>query len=135
MQQCNETITVINAKFNQQADKDEYHATVITGVSWFCNIETTVNSGLKAADKFVVRIPDDADFSGKSFVQPNEYAAAQNVESVFTLKNGDIIVRGAVSGSGLKLATLLSGNEAFTILGVTDSRHRPHGRHWKEIGS
>ena len=34
MQQCNETITVVNAKFNQQADKDEYHATVINGVSW-----------------------------------------------------------------------------------------------------
>lgn len=135
MQQCNETITVINAKFNQQADKDEYHATVINGASWYCNIETKVDSGLKAADKFVVRIPDNADFFGKSFVQPNEYAAAQSVESVFTLKNGDIIVRGTVTGQDLKPATLLKSNEAFTILGITDNRHRPHGRHWKVIGS
>lgn len=135
MQQCNEIITVINSQYNSVTDKEDYVSTVITGVSWFCSIETTVDSGLKAADKYTVRIPATADFSGKTFVLPEIYATAENVESLFTLKSGDIIVRGRVISENLKPAALLKNTEAFTIMGVTNNCHRPRGPHWKVIGA
>lgn len=135
MEQCNEVITVFNAKMDAEKDKDVYIGTIITGVSWFCSVETTVDSGLKAANKFTVRIPAGADFSQKAYALPAVYAAAENVESLFTLKSGDVIVRGEVTGENLKPAALLKKYEAFTIMGVTNNCHRPHAPHWKVIGS
>lgn len=97
MRLCNEAITVFNVKFNSETDKDEYYATVITGVSWFCEIVSAVDQGLKAANKFVIRIPQDADFDGKTYVDPLEYAKKTDVTGFFTLKNGDIVVHGVVT--------------------------------------
>ena len=62
MNLCNETITVFNAKLNPETGNDDYNGTVIDGVSWFCEIVSTVDQGLKAANKFTIRIPEDADF-------------------------------------------------------------------------
>lgn len=135
MNLCNETITVFNAKLNTTTDNDDYNGTVITGVSWFCEIVSTVNEGLKAANKFTIRIPENADFGGKAFASPLDYAAAEDVSGLFTLRNGDIIVRGAVTATGLRPATLHKDYEAFTILGVTDNRRAPHAPHWKVVGA
>jgi hypothetical protein len=135
MNLCNETITVFNAKLNTGTGNDDYNGTVIDGVSWFCEIVSTVDQGLKAANKFTIRIPEDADFSGKTYVSPLDYADAADVSSLFTLKNGDIIVRGAVTGSGLRPAELHRNYEAFTVLGVTDNRRAPNAPHWKVIGT
>ena len=135
MNLCNETITVFNAKLNTTTDNDDYNGTVITGVSWFCEIVSTVNEGLKAANKFTIRIPENADFGGKAFASPLDYAAAEDVSGLFTLRNGDIVVRGAVTATGLRPATLHKDYEAFTILGVTDNRRAPHAPHWKVVGA
>lgn len=52
MKLCNETITVYNAKLNQEIGDDVYYRTVISGVSWFCEIASNVDSkGLTAANK------------------------------------------------------------------------------------
>ena len=135
MNLCNETITVFNAKYDPQADKDAYNGTVINNVSWFCEIVSTVDNGLKAANKFTIRIPEDADFGGKTYVSPLDYADASDVSSLFTLKNGDIVVRGSVTGSDLRPADLHKSYEAFTILGVTDNRRAPKAPHWKVVGA
>lgn len=135
MRLCNETITVFNAKLDTTLDKDVYNGSVIEGVSWFCEIVSAVDEGLKAANKFTIRIPEDADFGEKSYVSPQEYAAANNVSGLFTLANGDIIVKGAVTESGLKPKDLHERYEAFTILGVTDNRRAPKAPHWKVVGS
>ena len=106
MKLCDETITVVNAKVDPATRKDVYKATVINGASWHCSIESTVDAGLKAANKFTVRIPVTADFSGKTYASPLDYANAENVDNLFTLKNGDIVVHGAVMGDNLKPAEL-----------------------------
>ena len=137
MKLCNEDITVYNAKFNSSADLDEYNRTVIKGVSWFCEIASNVDSkGLKAANKFIIRIPIDADFDGKTYVAPAEYASMSDVSKVFTLKQGDIIVRGVASETAPLPADLHKKyDDVATILGVTDNRRAPNGKHWKVVGA
>lgn len=136
MRLCDETITVFNAKLDKETGYDCYHSTVIKGVSWFCKILSAVDKGLKAANQFTIRIPENADFDGKTYVEPLEYAEADDISGLFTLKNGDIIVHGAVTGDNLKPADLHRNYEAFTIMGVTNDR-RPYVRapHWKVIGT
>lgn len=135
MNLCNETITVFNPKLNVTTGKDEYHGTVISGVSWFSEIVSTVNEGLKAANKFTIRIPADADFGGKVYADPRAYASAEDVSGLFTLRDGDIVVRGAVTDTGLRPAKLHNNYDAFTILGVTDNRRVPNAPHWKVVGA
>ena len=136
MKLCSETITVFNARLDENSGYDVYIPTVINGVSWHCEIASSVDSsGLKAANKFTIRIPEDADFSGKMYASPTAYAEG-DPDNLFTLKSGDIIVRGAVVDTGLKPADLqrLFG-EVVTILGVTDNRRTPNARHWKVVGA
>ncbi len=135
MRMCDKTITVYNAHFNPETDRDEYPGTVISGVSWFCAIESTVDKGLQAADKFTVRIPADANFSGKSYVTPKDFQKAANTTGLFTLQNGDIIVYGAAPVEGMTPAVLKRDYDFFTVLGVTDNRRTVCGPHWKVVGS
>ena len=136
MRLCDETITVVNARVDPATRKDIYNATVINGASWHCSIESKVDAGLKAANKFTVRIPATADFGDKQYASPLVYADAEDVSNLFTLKNGDIIVHGAVEGGSLKPADLHKRYEAFTVLGVTeDRRTKTRAPHWKVIGT
>lgn len=135
MKECHETITVFNARLDDDNGYDIYVPTVISGVSWYCEIASSVDhSGLKAANKFTLRIPVDADFSGKSYVSPADYARS-DPESCFTLNQGDIIVHGeereALSPAELKEKY----GEVVKILGVTDSCRRPNAQHWKVVGT
>lgn len=136
MNLCNETITVFNARLDGTKGYDRYYGSVINGVSWYSEIVSNVDSsGLKAANKFTIRIPENADFGGKSYAAPLDYAKAENASSIFTLRNGDIIVRGAVTDPDVKPADLHNGYEAFTVLGVTDNRRAPNAPHWKVVGA
>ena len=135
MKLCNEAITVFNAKLDAETDKDEYIGTVIDGASWYCEIVSAVDEGLRAANKFTIRIPAAADFGGKAYTNPMAYAEADDVSELFTLANGDIIVRGAVTAEGLRPKDIHDRYEAFTILGVTDNRRAPNAPHWKVVGS
>ena len=79
MQLCNDTITLYNRRFDPDEDCDVYERTVIRGVHWFNSEATTVDStGLKAANKVTIRIPVDADFGGKAYLPPKQYAAADD---------------------------------------------------------
>lgn len=135
MRMCNDVITVFNAMLDGGSGMDVYYPTVISGVSWYCETASTVDSsGLHAANKFTIRIPEDADFSGKSYTEPIAYATGDPTV-VFTLKNGDIIVKGAIDQGFLTPSDLQSMcGEIVTILSVTDNRRAPHAPHWKVIG-
>ncbi len=55
---CNDTITVLNAKLDKASGDDVYRPTIISGVSWFFNTITAVDSsGLRAANQLTLRIP------------------------------------------------------------------------------
>lgn len=137
MRLCNETITVFNTRLDAETGFNVYIPTVITGASWRCEVASVVDAqgGLKAANKFIIRIPEDASFSGKTYVSPAAYAQ-KDPKKFFTLKNGDIVVRGAVEDSCLKPADLqrLFG-EVVTILGVADNRRALNAKHWKVVGA
>ena len=135
MRLCNETITVFNCQLDTQADLDVYHGTVIRGVSIYCEIASTVdNTGLKAADKYTIRVPADANFSGKSYVDPVIYQKSDPA-STFTLKSGDIIVKGEVDIENPKPKDLQQRYaDLITVLGVTDNRRAPNAPHWKVVG-
>ena len=135
MKQCEETITVFNARLDDDKGYDVYVPTVIHGVSWFCEIASNVDTGgLKAANKFTVRIPLDADFSGKAYMEPAGYAGA-DPGAFFTLKQGDIIVHGEETESNTPAKLKDKYGETVTILGVTDSTKRPNAKHWKVVGA
>lgn len=136
MNLCDETITVFNARLNPDTGSDVYIGTVISGVSWFCeNVSSVDSSGLKAANKFTIRIPTTADFAGKAYASPLDYAKTAEASKLFTLRNGDIVVHGAVTASDIQPASLHRDYEAFTILGVTDNRRARNAPHWKVVGA
>ena len=134
MKECTKTITVFNAGYDDKTGYDSYFPTVIKGVSWYCEIASVVDaSGLKAANRFTIRIPVDADFSGKRYVRPVEYAGA-DPKQVFTLQQGDIIILGTEYGSLTPAQLKDRYGDIVTVLGVTDSTDRPNARHWKVVG-
>ena len=134
MKECNETITVFNTRLDDDKGYDLYVPTIIRGVSWFCEIASNVDSsGLKAANKFIIRIPVDADFSDKAYVPPAAYAGGDPT-SVFTLGQGDIIVHGEETASLNPAQLQEKYGEIVTILGVTDNTRRPHAKHWRVTG-
>ena len=157
MKMATETITIFNAYLDDETGYDRYQHTVITGASWYGSIETNIDQGLKAANKFTVRIPEDADFHGKSYLDPINYAKYGDPQTHWTLQNGDIVIRGQsyayltdgnetyivdMAGNHILVTADFRPSEAqaefpemFTILGVTDNRHFPHSPHWKVVGS
>ena len=132
MKLTTDTITVINRQLDESSGKDVYIGTVIRGVSWYSTTAAAVDDkGLHAANTVTIRIPDDAYFSGKSYVDPMAYREADPAEA-FTLENGDTIVRGVVDTIITRPADLHEQYaETVTILGVTDNRRAPRAKHWR----
>ncbi|MBP5410725.1 MAG: hypothetical protein J6Y26_02315 [Lachnospiraceae bacterium] len=136
MRETNETITVFNQRYDTTTGKDVWTPTVIQGVSWFEATRAAVTqAGLKAADTATVRIPTDADTGGKVYLPPKAYKTAESVSGAFTLAPGDLIVRAAITTTGLTPSQIQAQyDDTITILGVTDSTHRRRAPHWKVTG-
>ena len=137
MKQCTETITVLNRRYNPATGLDDWIPTVIHGASWHSSIKANItNDGLKAADTATVRIPVGADTGGRTYMAPASYKAAGNVSGTYPLAEGDLIVRGTVSGQNLTPAQIQEANDdCYTIIGLTDNTRRPRGAHWKVVGA
>lgn len=136
MKMCTDTITVFNKHLNTTDGWDEYIPTVISGVSWYCEIVSAVdNSGLHAANRFTVRIPTTAKVKRK-YVDPATYISMSDVSKAFTLASGDIVVKAKITSGGLTPAQLKDQfADCFVILGVTDNRRAPNAPHFKVVGS
>lgn len=157
MKLCNETITVFNKRLNSDKGWNEYVPSTIQGVSWYGEIASVVDDkGLHAADRFTIRIPTDADFGGKEYADPVEFAKLPDVSGYWTIANGDVMAKGAVEeqpfatetseaitdegGDPLNEVLTLEQIHArytncCTVLGVTDNRRAPNAPHWKVVGS
>ena len=136
MRLCNETVTIINKKWDSSEGKDIYNFSVVRGVSWYSDIASAVDStGLHAANRIIVRIPADADFGGKQYVDTVTYASETIVSGLFTLAQGDVIVKAEVTDTSLKPAQIHDlYPDCMTVLGVTDNRRAPNAKHWKVVG-
>lgn len=135
MKLCNDTITVFNKRIGDNGGY-EYIPTIINGVSWFCRIKSTVDEGLKAANEFIIRIPADANFNGKEYVDSVEYENAASIDGIFTLAQGDVIVKASVAVAPMTFAELKEHYSDYcTVLGVTDNRRAPNAPHFRVVGS
>lgn len=136
MKLCNDIITLYNAQFDPEEDLDIYQRTVIRGVHWYSEVSTNVDSsGLKAANKYTLRIPVDADFGDKVYIDPINYAGS-DAETFFTLRAGDIIIRGeTLDEHPLPKDLKKDYPECITVLGVTDMTSAPNAPHWKVVGA
>ena len=122
MKLCNDVITVFNARVDPDAGGNVWTPTVITGVSWYMTDASTVDTskgGLVAANKVIVRIPEEVAPAG------------------FGLKAGDIIVKGDASGTADPTPANLKKaySDCVTVLGVTDNRRAPKAPHWRITGT
>ena len=141
MNLCNETVTVINQRYNQTEGYTEYKKTIIQGTSWYGSLKSNVDSsGLKAANQYIVRIPTNASFNGKSYVDPIAYSKLTNAKAdeFFTFANGDLIVHGSVAEPEAEITPkLIQDNyaEALTVLSVNDNRRTQNAPHWKVVGA
>ena len=136
MNLANEIITIFNQRHDSVADADEWLGSVIKNVSWYAQMQDTVtDKGLKAANRYIIRIPEEADTGGKEYVQPTVFQAAEIPDYMFTIAAGDVIVKGAVPTSGQTPATLKKQFEMCTVLGVTDNRRAPNAPHLRITGA
>ena len=130
MKECNETITVYNRSYDDTTGLDVWTPTTIAGVSWFERLDTAItDSGLKSAAKCTVRIPTDATCT-KTYVDPLSYTSPS---TTYTLTAGDIIIRGACLQCKNPAELKKHHSDMVTILGVTDNRGRPRGKHFKVV--
>lgn len=136
MQLCNDTITVFNKRLDTEKGWDVFVPTVIRGVSWYGDVAVNVgDKGLNAADKFIIRIPVDADFDGKTYVDPIAYRDEPIISGLFTLSNGDLVVKAEITDSSLTPAEIKENYpDVCVILGVTDNRRAPKAPHWRVTG-
>ena len=139
MKLCNDVITVFNARVDPGAGGNVWTPTTITGASWYLTDASTVDAskgGLMAANKATIRIPEGANAGGKVYADPIAYRGAEDVSGLWTLQNGDIIVKGSVTGADWTPAKLKAAYaDCVTILGVTDNRRAPNGKHWRITGT
>ena len=135
MKLCNDTITVFNARVDPDVGGNVWIPTVIAGAGWYLTDASTVDAskgGLVAANKATIRIPVEADTGGKAYADPVSYASAEDVSGLWTLKGGDIVVKGEVTGGDWTPSKLKAAYaECVTVLGVTDNRRAPRAPHWR----
>lgn len=138
MKLCDDVLTLFNARLDKSRDTTVYEKTVIHGISWYSSIKTNVSDkGLQSANVFVVRIPIEADFSGKEYCDAKTYTELEDVSRVFTLKQGDVMVKGTVSDSVTTPAQVHKEHPetTFTIHSVVDNRRALNAKHWKVGGA
>lgn len=109
----NSSMTIFNKYTNPTTKNVLYKATTINNVFWDSIESVTERNGANKEDEVVVYIPfDKNDIS--NYVEPKEY---NGVDSTWTLKEGDIIIKGDYSSTIPTIDKIqeLKDYEAFTI--------------------
>ena len=134
MQLCTESITLYNARMDENR-MTVYKRTVIHGVSWFSSNQSNVQKdGLSANKQTAIRIPEDAELSGKKYADAKSYAGAVDVSSLFTFNPGDVVVKGIAAEENTSPARLHAAySDVITITAATDNR-RGRSPHFKVVG-
>lgn len=127
----NADITIYNRKYNKETRLDEWHRTVICGVHFYVDNKVAVReSGLKSADVFKIRIPEDAECE-KLYLSENEYVNAEDTSNSWTLQKDDYVVRGICEAEIEKPADLKEVHMQYCkITSWSDNRFggQPHWR-------
>ena len=100
MQLANKAILLYNIKTDPETGYEVYYPTLITGVSYFTRTVVGLDkSGMLAGNLHVIRVPVDADFSGKQYVAPVDFKSADPATS-YTFAVGDkMLITGPTTGA------------------------------------
>ncbi len=127
-----DTITIFNAVLDPDKGYDLFIPTVIKGVSWLEQmLSTQDNIGVKEGSKYTIQVPEEADFSGRTYVEPHLYTGARGT---FTFNTGDIIIRGVEWNKSTPAELRKKYGRTVKVMGVFDFRTAPNARHWKLEG-
>lgn len=135
MKLVDDTITIFNKYIDSETKFKKYISTVVTGVHWYGTDMVSVTSdGLVGANKFTIRIPEEADFGEKEYVSPKDFSKLTDKSGYFTIAEGDIIVHGVAEEDEAKPDYLEDTyDEVVTIISVTDNRKAPNAKHWRVV--
>jgi hypothetical protein len=114
---------------------ENYLFTYIYNVSWQGSIETTLNDGLVAANKFHIYIPLTAKF-GREYTFPINWENINPKGEYCTLRPGDLVVKGLVKFDDNPHKADLEKNYEYvcTIVGISDCRYgSPALQHWEVV--
>lgn len=118
----NANVTIYNRKKINRSDV--WVRTNIMGVNLHGEAELIVgDKDLKAADKYIIRIPDSA-VCDKTFVDNRTFKAlsVEETDNCYTVQKGDMIVKGIVDDEITSPSQLQDKYDVLTVLSVTDNR-------------
>ena len=126
------TITIFNRKVVEH--KETFLPTVISGVTWYGSQGVAAQND--SDDTFKVRIPLNADRSGKDYLEATAYKtlSVEAAADFWTIQAGDFVVRGemedAVSGQSELSA---SREDFFVVRSYSDNtiRGSDYLKHWR----
>ena len=128
----NSDITVFNKRYDRAERTERFYGTQIRGTS-------SGSKELSKSDAYTIRIPADADTSGKKYADQKAYSELDDTvfSGYWTLQPGAIIVQGLVD---LETATETelrqSYPEVIFVRNFTDNRSRGSSsmKHWRVGG-
>lgn len=111
----NHIITIYNKKFNSTTSLDEYKRTVLYGVHWEDTSELKLdNKAVRTEDMTEIVIPEKT-----GYVEPNVFAQLVSVEGVWTIRKGDLVLKGLVEIE-VKEIKDLNGYDVRTISSISN---------------
>lgn len=125
--------TVFNIVYNKETRLEELSTTQIYGVHWEDRKSVNViKSGMADADSVELYIPMSAK-TDKKYKQPKDFE--KNSDGCFTLRPGDIIVKGIVEykGAVAKLLNEFDNSAVITSIDTFDYG-RQNMKYWKVSG-
>lgn len=136
----NSDITVFNKRYDRTERTERFHGTKIRGVSFYSRKGTSSgNKELSKSDSYTIRIPADADTSGKEYVDQKAYSELGDdiFSGYWTLQPGAIIIQGLVdleTATETELRKLYP--EVVFVRNFTDNRSRGSANmnHWRVGG-
>lgn len=90
-------VTIFNKKYDETTRDYIYTRTYLIGVNLdLSKAANVIKSGLENANIGTLIIPEDVDSDNKIFTKPKEYKKAEDINTLWTLQPGDIIVAGII---------------------------------------
>lgn len=129
----NADITIFNRRVGESRE-DVLIPTIIKGVSLYAKKDTTGSNYVDDSHSATIRIPANADCSGKQYIDAKQYEKLTDWSRYWTLQADDIIVRGQIKETGLTQTDLTKGyDDVFLISGYSDNRSRgtKNSHHWR----
>lgn len=127
--------TLYNKAYDTEKGYDVYHRTVLKGVRWEERQGVNVAKlGMSEADKLLVLIPFSVDAERKLAMTAKAYARTSDKTQFWTLKEGDILVKGEVTDEIESIKDFGKLHDYFTLTTVDFYDIGGKMSHW-EVGA